>query len=120
DVEHVGDDLEFGDRFAAEAWLTEAGSGHLLRDLLAVEIELPQIVHVAGADAVADVVGGDALHQLRQLHPVASLQRQRLHLPSITAPGWRPAAPSIARMLTPGSTALVSSTAVPIIEPCCA
>ncbi len=87
DVEHVGDDLELGDRFAAELRLTEPGAGHLLRDLLAVEIELPQIVHRAGADAVADVVGGHALDQLGQLHPVASLERQLFHLSPIDVAG---------------------------------
>ena len=40
DVEQVGDDLELGDRLAAELRLAEARAGDLLRDLLAVEIQL--------------------------------------------------------------------------------
>src|SRR5438876_1423358 len=83
DVEQVGDDLELRDGLAAEARLAEPGAGDLLRDLLAIEIQLPQVVHRAGADAVADVVGGHALHELRQLHPVAALERKLLHLPPI-------------------------------------
>ena len=51
DVEHVRDDLEFGDRLAAELRLAEAGAGDLLRDLLAVEVQL-EVVVAADAGAV--------------------------------------------------------------------
>ena len=40
DVEQIGDDLELGDRLAAELRLPEAAEPDLLRDLLAVEVEL--------------------------------------------------------------------------------
>ena len=60
--------------------------GDLLRDLLAVEVQL-EVVVAADARRVADVVGRDALDHLRQLHPVAALQRQLLHLPAIDVAG---------------------------------
>ena len=82
DVELTRDDLEFGDRIPAERRLTEARSRELLGDLLAVEVELKEVV-VAHARLVRDVVGRDALDHHRQFHPVAALQRQFLHLPSI-------------------------------------
>ncbi len=85
DVEQVGDDLELGDRLAAEARLAEAAAGHLLGDLLAVEIELEGAV--ADARVVVHGVGGDALHLHRQLHPVAALQRQFLHLAAVDVAG---------------------------------
>src|SRR5260221_5960251 len=58
DVEHVGDDLEFSDRFAAELRLAEARASDLLRNLLAVQVELEGIV-AAPAWRVRDVVGCD-------------------------------------------------------------
>ena len=60
DVEEVSDDLEFGNRLAAELRLAEARTGHLVGDLLPVEIKLERVV-VADAGPVVDVVGGDAL-----------------------------------------------------------
>src|SRR6185436_12576014 len=63
DVEHVRDNLEFGDRLAAELRLAEAGAGDLLRNLLAVEVQL-KVVVAADAGRVADVVRRDALDQL--------------------------------------------------------
>ena len=45
------------------------------------------VVVAADARRVADVVGGDALDQLRQLHPVAALERQLLHLPPVDVAG---------------------------------
>ncbi len=81
DVELRGD-LELRNRLAAEPRLAEARPGNLLRDLLPVQFDLEGIV-AADARLVGDVVGGDALHQLRQLHPVATLQRQFFHLPPI-------------------------------------
>ena len=85
DVEQVGDDLEFGDRLAAELRLAEARAGHLLRDFLAVEIELERAIAHAGRGV--DGIGGDALDLHRQLHPVAALQRQLFHLPAIDVAG---------------------------------
>ena len=85
DVEQVGDHLELGDRLAAELRLPEAAAGHLLGDLLAVEIELEGAVAHPGVGV--DVVGGDALDLHRQLHPVAALQRQFLHLAAIDVAG---------------------------------
>ena len=79
DVEHVRHDLEFRDRFAAELRLPEAGAGNLLGNLLSVEIQLEVIV-AAHTGRIGHVVRRDALHELRQLHPVAALQRQLLHL----------------------------------------
>ena len=81
DVEQVRHDLELGNSLTAEARLAEPRSGNLLRDLLAVEIELEHVV--AHARRVDDVVGGDALHHVRQLDPIAPLQRKRLHLAAI-------------------------------------
>ncbi len=84
-VEQVGDDLELGDRLAAELRLAEARPGHLLRDLLAVEIQLE--LPVAHARRGIDRVGGDAFDLHRQLHPVAALQRQLFHLAAIDVAG---------------------------------
>ena len=86
DVEHGRHDLEFSNRFTGEARLAKAGARRLLRDLLAVEIELE---HVVGIDArpVSHVVGGDSLDHLRQLHPVAALDRKIFHLPAIDVAG---------------------------------
>ena len=78
DVEQVGDDLELRDRLAAEARLAEAAAGHLLRDLLPVQIELE--LPVADARRVVHGVGRDAAHLHRQLHPVAALERKFGHL----------------------------------------
>ncbi len=84
DVEQVGDDLELGNRLAAEARLAETAAGHLLRDLLAVEIELElPVAHRVRVDRVR----GDALDLHRQLHPVAALERQLFHLPAVDIAG---------------------------------
>ena len=60
-------------------------AGHLLRDLLPVEVQLERAIAHAGV--VVDGVGGDALHLHGQLHPVAALQRQFLHLAAIDVAG---------------------------------
>ncbi len=84
DVEEVRDHLELGNRLAAEARLAEAAARHLLRDLLPVEVQLELPV----ADRVGvDGIGGDALDLHRQLHPVAALQRQLLHLAAVDVAG---------------------------------
>ena len=71
DVEQVGDDLELSDRLAAEFRLAKHGAGHLLGDLLAVQVQLE--LPIAHSGRGIDGVGGDALDLHRQLHPVASL-----------------------------------------------
>ena len=82
DVEQVGDDLEFGDRLAAEPWLAAAGRQHVLLDLLSVEVQVERLV-LPDAGRIRDVVRRDALDEHRQLEPVAALQRHRLHLAAI-------------------------------------
>ncbi len=78
DLEHVGHDLKLRDGVAAESRLPEARPRDLLRDLLAVEIELEEVL--GDARVVADLVGGNTLHQLGELEPVAALERHLLHL----------------------------------------
>ena len=81
DVEQVGDHLELRDGLAAEPRLAEPAARDLLGDLLAVEIQLE--LPVAHARCVVHGVGGDAPDLHRQLHPVAPLERQFLHLPPV-------------------------------------
>ena len=81
DVEQVGDHLELRDGLSAEPRLAEPAARDLLRDLLAVEIQLE--LPVADARRVVHGVGGDAPDLHGQLHPVAPLERQFLHLPPV-------------------------------------
>ena len=86
-VELIRDDLELGDRFAAELGLAETGTRHLLGDLLAVEVELETLVAGDAGTVVVRVVGRDALDQQRKLHPVASLHRKVIHHAAIHVAG---------------------------------
>lgn len=79
DVEQLRHELELRDRLAAELRLTVAGLAQLLRDLLAIEIELEQLV-APHARRCRHIVSRHALHEHRQRHPVPPLERQLLHL----------------------------------------
>ena len=82
DVEIARHDLEFGNRFAAEARLARSRAEHVLFDLLAIEVQIERLV-LADARRVRHVVRGDALHEQRQLQPVAALQWHGFHLAAV-------------------------------------
>ena len=86
-VELTRDDLELGDGLAAELGLTKAGTRHLLGDLLAIQVELEALVASNARTIVVGVVGGDALHEQGELHPVATLHRQIVHHAAIHVAG---------------------------------
>src|SRR4029079_9097657 len=52
--------------------------------------------------------------------PAGTLARRYSPFSLVTATSCRPASWSVAVTVTPGSTAFVSSTATPMIDPCCA
>ena len=75
DVEQLGDDLEFGNRFLTELRLAVPSLTQMLGHLLTVEVQLEQFV-AADARRGRDVVRRDPFHQHRQCHPVPTLQRK--------------------------------------------
>ena len=78
-VEPIGDELELGNRVAAEAGLAKPPPRGL-RHLLAVDVDLVGSVR---AGVFGDGVDPAARRQHRQVHPVTPVHRQIRHLPRV-------------------------------------
>jgi hypothetical protein len=81
-IEPVGDELELRDRVAAETRLAEVRSGDAVLDLLPFHVDL-EGERPARNRRLAAVVRAVARRQQRQVEPVASVERQLLHLPRV-------------------------------------
>ncbi len=82
DVEQGGHNLELGNGFATEFGLAKRRTGHLLRDLLSVQIQLKLVVAVRPWPLV-DAICRDSLDHHLQLQPVAPGDRKFFHLTAI-------------------------------------
>src|SRR5262245_30566296 len=82
DVEHASDHLEFSNSLATELWLTHNRERAVVGHLLTVEVQLKCGI-ARYARSTRRVIRRNALDLQRQLHPVATSQRQVLHLAPI-------------------------------------
>src|SRR5204863_155035 len=88
DIELLRDELELRDRLAAELRLAVTRLPELLRHLLAIKIELKQLV-ASDTGTRRHIVGRNALDEHRQRHPVPPLKRPRPFRCRGSPPEWR-------------------------------